>query len=246
VNNSEVLRLRGRLLPLINLSEALGISEHSDNSKDVAKYIAVCEQGTMKYGLIVDRIFDTEEIVVKPVSSALRSITLYSGSTILGDGSVVMILDPNGLAKSINIRASQQDDEVEHKVADEDKPVPFLLFKAGDGAPKAVPLEIVSRLEEVANKDVEKAGNIKVVQYRGDLMRLTKLDDSYDFSNSETRNNSVLVFNEGEKVLGLVVEQIIDIVSEKVDIEILWTAAHREVPKTIEPLNKMLERLCKD
>ena len=216
VNNSEVLRLRGRLLPLINLSEALGMAPPAAGQE--AKYIAVCEQGTMKYGLIVDRIFDTEEIVVKPVSSALRSIALYSGSTILGDGSVVMILDPNGLAKSINIRSSQVE-EVEHKVADEDKPVPFLLFKAGDGAPKAVPLELVSRLEEVAYKDIEKAGGIKVVQYRGELMRLAKIDESYEFNKSDTHHNSVIVFNEGEKVLGLVVEQIIDIVNEKVDVE---------------------------
>jgi two-component system chemotaxis sensor kinase CheA len=224
VNNSEVLRLRGRLLPLINLSQALGIEEIEarldKNGRTAAKYIAVCEQGAMNYGLIVDRIFDTEEIVVKPVSSALKAITLYSGSTILGDGSVVMILDPNGLAKSLNLKTTQQQaDAKDEQASDEDKQVPFLLFKAGDGAPKAVPLEIVSRLEEVAIGDIEKAGAVDVVQYRGDLMRLVKINDSYAYKEG-LESNSVIVFSEGEKTLGLVVEKIVDIVQEAVTVDL--------------------------
>lgn len=218
LNNSEVLRLRGRLLPLINLGDALGVSKPIVEGEEGPKYIAVCEQGPMSYGLIVDRIFDTEEIVVKPVSSALRSITLYSGSTILGDGSVVMILDPNGLAKSLNVKAVQQSSDVDERVSDEDKPVPFLLFAAGDSAPKAVPLELVARLENIQIADIEKAGGTDVVQYRGDLMRLVKVNPDSVYNEGE-EGNSVVVFVEGEKVLGLVVDRIIDIVSARVDIE---------------------------
>lgn len=217
INNSEVLRLRGRLLPLINLSEAMGIAAApEDIDEDAPRYIAVCEQGTSSYGLIVDRIFDTEEIVVKPVSSALRSITLYSGSTILGDGSVVMILDPNGLAKSLNIKGAQASvNDQDERLSDEDRPVPFLLFKAGDGAPKAVPLELVSRLEEIPFADIEKAGTVDVVQYRGDLMRLAKVSSSYSYK--EGKDSQVVVFVEGQKVMGLVVEEIVDIMSVKVE-----------------------------
>ena len=128
-----------------------------------AMYVVVCKVGAQEVGIVVERVYDTEEIVVKPVSASLRSLNLYSGNTILGDGSVIMILDPNGLSKAISsseVAAHNDDDEKATQRASEkstEHKISFLLFNLGKGAPKAVPLEMVSRLEEVDVKTIEPA-----------------------------------------------------------------------------------------
>ncbi len=93
INASPVLRLRNRLLPLVSLRKLLQ-QETTDSFTDGELFIVVTQVGTYNFGIIVDRVFDTEEIVVKPVSPLLRDIPFYAGNTILGDGSVIMILDP--------------------------------------------------------------------------------------------------------------------------------------------------------
>jgi two-component system chemotaxis sensor kinase CheA len=100
INGAPVMRLRDRLLPLVSLRDLLKLN---DGEAKVAKdehYIVVAQVGTFTFGIMVDRVFDTEEIVVKPVAPILRHIPMFSGNTILGDGSVIMILDPNGIASS--------------------------------------------------------------------------------------------------------------------------------------------------
>ena len=96
INTTPVLRLRDRLLPLISLAHAMRLGERDVIDEDTELYIIVVSVGAQRFGVIVDRVFDTEEIVVKPTAPILRDIPLFSGNTILGDGSVVMILDPNG------------------------------------------------------------------------------------------------------------------------------------------------------
>ena len=103
INDTPVLRLRDRLLPLVNLNDLLALGEsHND---DTGAYIVVAQVGANSLGIIVDRVFDTEEIVVKPVAPILRHVTMFSGNTILGDGSVIMILDPNGISRGTGIGA---------------------------------------------------------------------------------------------------------------------------------------------
>src|SRR5262249_5609213 len=96
LHDTPVLRLRNRLLPLVSLQELLHLGTPQKESAET--FIVVTQVGTYSCGIIVDRVFDTEEIVVKPVAPILRDITMFSGNTILGDGSVIMILDPNGIA----------------------------------------------------------------------------------------------------------------------------------------------------
>ncbi|MDH5411120.1 MAG: chemotaxis protein CheA, partial [Alphaproteobacteria bacterium] len=100
IHGTPVLRLRNRLLPLTSLRQQLRLGAELD-SVDEDRFVIVTQVGNFSFGIIVDKVFDTEEIVVKPVSSLLRNITLFSGNTILGDGSVIMILDPNGIASDI-------------------------------------------------------------------------------------------------------------------------------------------------
>ncbi|PIR31603.1 MAG: hybrid sensor histidine kinase/response regulator [Alphaproteobacteria bacterium CG11_big_fil_rev_8_21_14_0_20_44_7] len=220
VNDTPVLRLRGRLLPLIHMAHTLGLT--SEDTLTEKQFIVVCELGNLSFGVIVDKIFDTEEIVVKPVSAALRAITLYSGSTILGDGSVIMILDPNGLARSINVNATNQANQDLAALEDEnERTTSFLTFKAGGGAPKAIPLELVSRLEEIEVSQIEIAGKNEVVQYRGDLMYLINVESLEGEikrikESCKDKFQQVVVFTDRGRVLGLAVDEISDIIDENI------------------------------
>lgn len=221
VSDASVLRLRGKLLPLVSLAQVLELEAPSVAEKKV-QFVAVCKVGGFNFGLIVNRVFDTEEIVVKPTSEILKSIPIYSGNTILGDGSVIMILDPNGLARSTGeqeVGGGGQD-----AVSDIKKSlgasalVNFLLFNSGKGAPKVVPLELVSRLEEIDMSTLELSGEHKVVQYRGDLMRVRTLDPADPIP--ESGNKEVVVFNYDGKTLGLVVDEIVDITAAPYEIKL--------------------------
>jgi two-component system, chemotaxis family, sensor kinase CheA len=221
LNNAPVFRLRNQLLPLVSLRELFRLGERSDQQREA--YIVVTQVGTYTFGMIVDRVFDTEEIVVKPVAPILRDITLFSGNTILGDGSVIMILDPNGIAAATgeitvadsgmrNEQVAQQTKGIEGDVTS------LLLFRAGTGAPKAVPLSLIARLEEVDLAQVEYANDRPVVQYRGKLMPLVAIDENHQLR-TEGRQ-PLLVFAEKEHAMGLIVDEIIDIVEDHLAIEL--------------------------
>ena len=202
-------------MPLAVLSEVLGMAtDHHDVLMQKEMYVAVCKVGGYDFGILVDRVYDTEEIVVKPVAGILKAISIYSGNTILGDGSVIMILDPNGLARKTigNIDFTRRDQVAADKAvaAEAEKLVGFLLFSTGKGAPKSVPLELVSRLEEIDVKEIEASGDHPVVQYRGELMRLITLDSTFEIPATGTMD--VIVFTYDKKVIGLVVKEILDIV----------------------------------
>ncbi len=224
INSALVLRLRDKLLPLTVLSEVLDIPADRTAMMQKEMFIAVCKVGNYDFGVVIDRVYDTEEIVVKPVAEILKGIPLYSGNTILGDGSVIMILDPNGLARalgSVELGSGGTHAEAAAKEAegiDDKKLLSFLLFGLGKGAPKAVPLELVSRLEEIDVKDIECADDYPVVQYRGELMRLITLGDA--FSIPDSGNVDVVVFTYDKKVIGLVVGEIVDIVHAPFDIKL--------------------------
>ncbi|MGE0045888.1 MAG: chemotaxis protein CheW, partial [Hyphomonadaceae bacterium] len=207
VNGAPVLRLRDRLLPLISLQEMMRLEP---NARDDERSILVTRVGAFSYGIIVDRVFDTEEIVVKPAASALRAIPFYSGATILGDGAVIMILDPKGIASQIgSIEASEADDAIREAKPREDV-TQLLIVRGGANALKATPLQLVSRIEEVSAASVEHADGRPVLQYRDRLMPLVALDGAADFPQGATR--PVIVFDNEERAIGLVVDEIVDVV----------------------------------
>ena len=197
INNVPVLRLRNRLLPLVSLRNVLRLGEEVINAEDSA-FVVVIQVGTSAFGIIVDRVFDTEEIVVKPVAPILRNISLFSGNTILGDGSVVMILDPNGVAAKAG-KVSTANDEAQHAAqmaqsARASNRQSLLLFRAGGEAPKAVPLSLVARLEEIDLKTVEYSDGMPVVQYRGKLMPLVPIEQGFQFR--KEGQQPILVFSD--------------------------------------------------
>src|SRR3984885_4546274 len=171
INDTPVLRLRDRLLPLVNLSDLLALG--SSRSDDSRSYIVVAQVGASLLGIIVDRVFDTEEIVVKPVAPILRHVTMFSGNTILGDGSVIMILDPNGIARRTGVGAGSES-RLEHAGRIDTKSsaekTAMLLFDAGGNQRMGVPLGLVARLEDIPRDKIEISCGQPVTQYRGKLM----------------------------------------------------------------------------
>ncbi len=217
IKNTPVLRLRDRLLPLVPMKSLLEIGDSYDGDEI---YVIVSRVGSYHFGIIVDRVFDTEEIVVKPVSRILRNISVYSGNTILGDGSVIMILDPNGIAKlsgEVNISTEQTFDS-QARSQHQPESTSMLVFRAGSETLKAVPLGLVSRIEEIKSDQIEKAGGSISIQYRDSLMPLLLISDEQEYENRS--DMPVLVFTEKDRAVGLVTDEIVDIVDSEVNVEI--------------------------
>jgi two-component system chemotaxis sensor kinase CheA len=220
IKDTAVLRLRDKLLPLSRLGQLLGIE---DEPRDLESgYIVVTQVGSQSFGIVVDGVFDTEEIVVKPLSSKLRHIALFSGNTILGDGSVIMIVDPNGVAQSLGGIASAQAEadeaaESRHAAADENM-TSLLLFRAGSSQPKAVPLSLVTRLEEIDARKIELSNGRHMVQYRGQLMPLVSMNENVRVKAEGAQ--PLLVFSDGARSMALVVDEIVDIVEDRLDIQV--------------------------
>jgi two-component system chemotaxis sensor kinase CheA len=220
IKGTPVLRLRDRLLPLISLERLLRLDRPAGGDTE-ERFIVVTQVGTYSFGIMVDRVFDTEEIVVKPVAPILRHLTLFSGNTILGDGSVIMILDPNGIAASSG-EIAVSDGTAAEKIAARDSRAAdmttLLVFRAGGGAPKAVPLSLVARLEEIDLASVEYSHGRPMVQYREKLMPLIPIDLEQQLADSGRR--PVLVFADGDHTMGLLVDEIIDIVEDRLNVEL--------------------------
>ncbi len=221
INGTRVLRLRDRLLPVLPLTTALKIDE--DWGEKENHFVIVMQMANQKFGLVVDEVFDTEEIVVKPLSNVLRNVSEYSGSTILGDGSVIMILDPMGLARLAAFDTSNANNtsqvETEAKVKDSrNDRQSLLVFSAGSKEPKACPLSLVTRLEEIDADRFEMTNRGPVVQYRGQLMPVVHL--AGQMSINEEGRQPVLVISQGNQVVGLGVDRVLDITEDVLNIKI--------------------------
>jgi two-component system chemotaxis sensor kinase CheA len=218
INDTPVLRLRNRLLPLVSLTELLALG--TDDHAEAAAHVVVAQVGQHMMGIIVDRVFDTEEIVVKPVAPILRHVTMFSGNTILGDGSVIMILDPNGIARASGVGAGSESKLLRSTLAEAQNSTnktAMLLFKAGESQRMAVPLGLVARLEDIPREKIEMSCGAPVTQYRGKLMPLIAIDGGVD---QQKPTQPLLVFAEGDRTMGLMVDEIIDVVEDSLDIEL--------------------------
>ena len=220
IKDTAVLRLRNKLLPLMHLKKLLKIDDGSSTDPENG-FIVVTQVGNQTFGIVVDGVFHTEEIVVKPMSTKLRHIEMFSGNTILGDGAVIMIIDPNGIAKALGTSVAAS-----HEIADENAAMrahaaeqltSLLVFRAGSAHPKAVPLGLVTRLEEIASDKIEFSNGRYMVQYREQLMPLVQMA-GVEVATSGAQ--PILVFADDGRSMGLVVDEIIDIVEERLNIEV--------------------------
>jgi two-component system, chemotaxis family, sensor kinase CheA len=218
IKSAPVLRLRQRLLPLIDVKKALqlGIGD------DANGFVVVTQAGSQIFGAVVDNVFHTEEIVIKPMSSKLRHIAIFSGMTILGDGSVIMVIDPNVLAQSLGSAAPSpieaSIDAAEPEPRSRQDAVSLLIFRAASDRPKAVPLSLVSRIEEVDRQKVDIADGRYIVKYRDELMPLLGFDMQARIKKEGAQ--PILVFSEQGRSIGLLIDEIVDIAEEKLDVKI--------------------------
>ncbi len=226
INQSPVLRLRDHLLPLVHLNDILKLETAADevaaqsDARGEEEFIVVIQVASFVFGIVVDRVFDTEEIVVKPIAPILKNLSIFSGNTILGDGSVIMILDPNGIAAMCGdgiVSTENNERKSEADARRQDDKTALLVFRAGSAHPKAVPLSLVARLEEIESTSIEDANGRKVVQYRGQLMPLVTIDGSAP--SLEKARQPVLVFSDQDRSMGLLVDEIVDIVEDYLEIE---------------------------
>ncbi|WP_207539302.1 hybrid sensor histidine kinase/response regulator [Sabulicella rubraurantiaca] len=221
IKDAAILRLRDRLLPLVSLKRLLRLEEGAPDD-GATGFVVVTQVGAQLFGIVVDRVFDTEEIVVKPVAPILRHITMFSGNTILGDGSVIMILDPGGIARASGLGAegaieAASSGAAPGAAARTGSRTAMLLFRAGPGAPRAVPLGLVARLEDLSVERIERAGDGSVTQYRGRLMPLLSVPGVEPRGAGQRR--PVLVFGDDERAMGLMVDEILDVIEETLSID---------------------------
>jgi two-component system, chemotaxis family, sensor kinase CheA len=215
VGGAQVYRLRGELLPLVRLTDVLGLTSERHDGHVV---IAVLRSEGRRFGLVVDRVINTEEIVVKAVGGQLKAIGLYSGATVLGDGTVALILDVQALARRA-LRTETVDRQESRSAAahaaaaSETERQRMLLAAIGGGRRVAIPLDTVTRLEQVRVDSVEKVGNREVVQYRGAILPIVRLDRHLGaYNESEREVLEVIVYADHGRSVAIVVEEILDIV----------------------------------
>lgn len=229
IHDSPVYRLRGNLLPLLYLDEQLQLRPARTGvelTQDSEVNIVVLNAEDRQFGLVVDQINDTEEIVVKPLGPHLKEISAYAGVTIMGDGTVALILDVLGIAKRARVISASQDRH-KTKVSSKEQSTgelkhTLLLLGLGDSQRMAIPLSLVSRLEELPSNTVEWADGRQVVQYGGQIMPLIHLGESLHTRHSSaeaSENLQVVVYSENGRSVGLVVDQILDIVETTLTIQ---------------------------
>ncbi|HVY31993.1 MAG TPA: chemotaxis protein CheW [Polyangiaceae bacterium] len=223
LQDTHVYRLRGNLLPLVFLNRALRLPS-PEVGEDVCN-IVVLQADDRQFGLVVDGINDTEEIVVKPLGKELKGISSFAGATIMGDGRVALILDVLGIAQRANVVSPTRDRALVEKTQQQqqqqaDTREALLLFRVGASTRMAIPLSMVARLEEIAPEKIERAAGREVVQYRGAILPLVML--SRDLLREPRVAGAdtllVIVYSEMGRSVGIVVEQILDIVEETVTV----------------------------
>ena len=222
VHGTPVYRRRGNLLPIAYLNEVLALSPPEQPE---AVSMVVLQAEDRLFGLVVDGINDTQEIVVKPLGKQLKGLTLYAGATIMGDGRVALILDVLGIGQRSGVLAEsfEQAHGSEHRKTHlEMEQQRLLLFRAGSFSRVAVPLSLVARLEEFPLSAIEHAGGHRVVQYRNQILPLVPLRGLLEPGFSDDREPAdpvqVVVFNDGDSSVGMVVDEILDVTEEAITV----------------------------
>lgn len=191
-------------------------------SQESAIHIAVVSAGAYRYGLVVDRFLDAEEIVVKPMGRHMKGCEAYAGATIMGDGRVALILDISNLAAMASLSTTEETRNLEQKTAGAGAAdtTELILFKNGETEHLCVPQDRVARLERIRTADIEEIGNARVIQYRGGSLPLffpAQVADVGPLPEKEDRE--VLVLKAGEREIGLMVTPPVDTVAVALEVD---------------------------
>jgi two-component system chemotaxis sensor kinase CheA len=210
-----VYRLRGRLLPLVRLDQTLG-RPAGDNDRGL--YVVVLQADGRRFGLVVDRVLNTEEVVVKPLTARFKDIGMYAGATILGDGKVALILDVPSLARRSQLANAPVDRVAggEERSASATSINRLLITGVGERR-VAIPLDTVTRLEEFDAERIERVGRREVVQYREQILPLVRLAHLLGgYPEEDAATVPVVVYTEHNRSVALAVDKIVDIVEDVV------------------------------
>jgi two-component system chemotaxis sensor kinase CheA len=238
--DQEVIRLRDRLVPLVRLSDIISqprpftpavraelvrkhrpkLMSHTAKSGEeagyavpVPMYVAVLRAGSKRYGLIVDRILNTEEIVVKPMHAALKRLGCFSGATILGDGRVALILSTEGLARHAGISFDNEPRPApSRRVADTSELQTVLLFRYGPHEQFAMPLAMIRRLEPIRMNRIERIGQQEFITSEGESIFIVRLDHYLSVSRCEDRSEMLLLLPKyvRRRPIGILLSEVID------------------------------------
>lgn len=284
VGNADVVRLRGNLLPLIRLSEVIGVEstypdplsgdyiesrrqgiadrrakksplitpeeaaqaaasneeQPSDTQERVkrnaeqrryhaasALNIVVVSTGALKYGLVVDTLHDSEEIVVKPLGRDLKKCKGYAGATIMGDGRVALILDVSNLAQMAGLTSVENTVRAAEVAASESAEArqrrdkqSLLVFRSAEDEQFAAPLNLVERIEKISRKDIEQVGGKQVIKYRGGSLPLFNIDQVADVKPlADAENLLVIVFIVSGREIGLLAIGPVDALESNLNID---------------------------
>ncbi|MFO0708287.1 MAG: chemotaxis protein CheA [Sandaracinus sp.] len=215
LHGTRVLRLRGQLLPLVRLRDVLGLAPLDEDHVNVV----VLQADDRAFGLVVDDISDTEEIVVKPLGKELKGLGVYAGATIMGDGHIALILDVLGIAERAGLvdesRAKSTVESADAEAQRSSTTQRLLVFRAPSGDRSAIPLDAVARLEELRSDTIERSGHDEVVQYRGELLPIIRLPGD---TGNDPEVLHVVVCAHQSQLVGMVVGQIEDIVEQELEM----------------------------
>jgi len=226
--NVPVYRLRVQILPLVYLNQVLQLPDLTTNAETLN--IVVVAADDRRFGLVVDRIEDNQEIVVKPLGKQLKALTVFAGATILGDGKIALILDASGLAQQADVKAALQQAKIAEastaeNLAEEQQLI--LIVEGPDKTRMGIPLNYAARLEKITLTAIEQLGEEYLVQYRDRILSLIDLHRIF-----AGRQRQLTQLNDGQETLwvvvinvdadysiGLVVDQILDIVEHPLTIK---------------------------
>jgi two-component system chemotaxis sensor kinase CheA len=223
IHDTKVYRLRGNLLPLVDLRHELGLGTRPADEDEVMN-IVVLQAEDRQFGLVVEGVTDTEEIVVKPLGRQLKGIPTFAGATIMGDGRLALILDVLGLAQRARVVSEGREraavTAVSSTDAYDDSTQSLVVLRVGKDGRVALPLSRVARLEEFERSRVERGSGLDVVQYRGEILPLVDVARALGTDPAEEPPSllQVVVHTEGGRSVGLVVDEIVDIVEEHVEV----------------------------
>lgn len=216
MDHGAMLTLRGEVFPLLSLSVILGLASGAAAFEAHSGFVALLAIEDKRFALLIDTVLHTEEIVVKPISSALRHLQLYSGCTILGDGSVVLIFEPNALARMVGgAPATLQFASAPETAAMQARAMPVIVVRAG-ARRLAVPLSMITRIERLAPQQIERSGAQAMIQHGGALLPVLRLDG---MAAPPPQADSVcLLVDYRDRKAGLLADEIIDVVEADIEL----------------------------
>ncbi len=219
LGNTEFYRLRGEIIPVLRLSEIL-----KDNGKKVEqRNLVILTTGERFIGLLVDKIFASEEIVVKPLGKWFKNIPIYSGATIMGDGKLALILDVIGLSQFVGISMEEVEKKYESaktKVTTSSEETIFiLLFDVGEDR-FAIPIAQISRLDKIKASEIQISGGKEIIIYKDEVIPIIRLENYLSVQGiSDQKEYNILFFTERGKTCGILCSKIWGTLETTLEIE---------------------------